>query len=289
MPLDSPIRVTIGMPVYNGDKTLRPVLESIIGQTYKNFQLVISDNASSDGTENICREFAATDERIRYIRQVRNIGGAANFDFVLAKADTEYFMWAAADDVRSSGFLEKNVDFLDHNPDFLGSTCPVRFEGEQFDPIRMGDQTRDETDPFMRMLNFFQIWHANGRFYSLFRTDVLRTIKAESSIGPFFASDWTLVLELLKKGKLKRIDDGFVVLGRNGLSNSSDTFAACRTRTLCWVLPMVDFSKETIRLFSDAPLSYRLKLLSILAKVNIITFKWQIQAEIKRRSLKSLT
>src|SRR5438093_1034374 len=160
-------RVTVGMPVYNGGEALRRVLESIAGQTYKNFNLVISDNASTDETENICRELSNSDKRVIYIRQPKNIGAEANFDFVLAKADTEYFMWAAADDVRSSEFIERNVEFLDRNLDFLGSTCPVRFAGGEFDAVTMGDQTREESDPFERMLNFFQIWHANGRFYSL--------------------------------------------------------------------------------------------------------------------------
>src|SRR5262245_33185402 len=105
-------RVTIGMPVYNGGATLRRVLESVIGQTYTNFKLVISDNASTDGTEALCRELSRKDERVIYIRQVENIGAEKNFDFVLSKADSEYFMWNAADDVRSKDFLEKNIDFL---------------------------------------------------------------------------------------------------------------------------------------------------------------------------------
>src|SRR5690242_3957153 len=99
-------RVTIGMPVYNGGEKLRHVLQTIVGQTYKNFLLIISDNASTDVTESICRDLASRDQRVIYIRQSENIGAEANFDFVLSKAGTEHFMWAAADDLRSEDFIE---------------------------------------------------------------------------------------------------------------------------------------------------------------------------------------
>src|SRR5215469_1018587 len=144
------------MPVYNGAQTLSRVLESISKQSYEDFRLVISDNASTDTTESICRELASEHRRVVYIRQPTNIGASANFDFVLAKADTEYFMWAAADDIHSADFIQKNVEFLDSHPDFLGSTCPVRFQGGDYNAVTMGDQTRDEPDRFERMLKFFE-------------------------------------------------------------------------------------------------------------------------------------
>ena len=280
MSWNAPPRVTIGMPVYNGGDGLGHVIESILGQTYKNLKLVISDNASSDQTESICREFEAHDDRVIYIRQAKNIGAEANFDFVLSKANTEYFMWAAADDLRSREFIEKNIAFLDRNLDFLASTCPVRFAGSEFDPIWMGDQTRDEADPFVRMLNFFQLWHANGRFYSLFRTNALHALK--SPRRSYLGSDWTIVVELLQKGKFKRLDSGFLELGRHGLSNSPDIFARYRNRTICWLLPMIDFSLTIVPLFARASFKYKVRILLILLKANLITFKWQIKFELKR-------
>jgi glycosyltransferase involved in cell wall biosynthesis len=280
-PLSGVPRVTIGMPVYNGSATLQHALESVVAQSYPNFRLVISDNASTDATESICRKFAAADERVTYIRQRANLGADDNFAFVLSQADTEYFMWAAADDVRSSDFIEKNIAFLDENSDFIGSTCPVRFAGDAFDSVRMGDQTRDEENPFERMLRFFQIWHANGRFYSLFRTAALRAVR--SCGRRFFASDWGVVVELLAKGKLKRLDSGFVELGPRGASNSLDIFAKYRNHLLCWFLPMFEFSFTVSPLFARAPLKYRARILLTLLKVNMITFNWQITFEIKRR------
>lgn len=90
--------VSIGMPVYNGEPFIREALDSLLDQTFTNFELIISDNASTDGTEAICREYASKDERIRYVRQTENRGALANFQFVLDEAVGEYFMWAAHDD-----------------------------------------------------------------------------------------------------------------------------------------------------------------------------------------------
>ncbi len=91
-------QVSIGMPVYNGEPFIREALDSLLAQTFTNFELIISDNGSTDATEAICKEYAEKDVRIRYVRQGENRGAVANFWFVLNEAVGEYFMWAAADD-----------------------------------------------------------------------------------------------------------------------------------------------------------------------------------------------
>jgi glycosyltransferase involved in cell wall biosynthesis len=92
-------KVSIGMPVYNGEKFIHDALNSILAQTFTDFELIISDNGSTDSTEAICRVYAEKDDRIRYVRQVENKGGLFNFKFVLDEAVGDYFMWAAHDDV----------------------------------------------------------------------------------------------------------------------------------------------------------------------------------------------
>jgi len=99
-------QVSIGMPVYNGEPFIREALDSLLAQTFTDFELIISDNASTDGTEAICREYAVKDDRIRYVRQAENRGALANFQFVLDEAVGEYFMWAAADDVWDVKWIE---------------------------------------------------------------------------------------------------------------------------------------------------------------------------------------
>lgn len=106
--------VSIGMPVYNGAEYIRETLDALLAQTFTDFELIISDNASTDETAEICREYAERDLRIVYIRQEGNIGARANFQLVLDKARGAYFMWAAADDrLGTSRTLSDLVKSLD--------------------------------------------------------------------------------------------------------------------------------------------------------------------------------
>ncbi len=109
--------VSIGMPVYNGEKYIREALDSLLSQTYTNFEMIISDNASIDNTQAICEEYASKDERIRYIRQKVNIGPINNFQFVLDESDCEFFMWAAHDDTKDRRFIELCVEVFNQNGD----------------------------------------------------------------------------------------------------------------------------------------------------------------------------
>ena len=99
-------QISIGMPVYNGEPYIREALDSLLAQTFTDFELIISDNASTDGTEAICRKYAASDARIQYVRQTKNQGPMSNFQFVLHEAVGEYFIWAAADDSQDRRLLE---------------------------------------------------------------------------------------------------------------------------------------------------------------------------------------
>ncbi len=99
-------KVSIGMPVYNGAAYVCEALDSLLAQTYRDFELIISDNASTDGTRSICEGYASRDPRIRYVRQPENIGAVGNFRYVLSEARGEYFMWAAHDDFWFPEFVD---------------------------------------------------------------------------------------------------------------------------------------------------------------------------------------
>lgn len=107
--------VSIGMPVYNDVTYIREALESLLSQSFTDFELVISDNASTDGTGTVCEEYARRDPRIIYIRQEGNIGAISNFNFVLRKARGEFFMWAASDDVWDLDFIKLMAEALRNN------------------------------------------------------------------------------------------------------------------------------------------------------------------------------
>ncbi len=112
--------LSIGLPVYNGESFLRETLDSILSQTYKNFELIISDNCSTDSTRDICEKYAGKDSRIRYIRQPHNIGALNNFLFVLNVASGYFFMWNAADDVITPmEYLQKLIGKMGNNYDYV--------------------------------------------------------------------------------------------------------------------------------------------------------------------------
>ena len=109
-------RLNIGLPVYNGERYLAESLDSLLGQSYENFELIISDNASTDGTAEICRRYMKQDCRIRYICQPRNIRPAPNHNFLVGHARGELFKWAAYDDVYAHDLLKCCIDALDEYP-----------------------------------------------------------------------------------------------------------------------------------------------------------------------------
>ena len=116
--MNKKIKVTIGIPVYNSERSIKRRIEEICSQTFQDFVIVISDNASTDKTRHICEEFSKEDERISIFHQEKNRGQYCNFNFILSKANTEYFVMAPGDDIWSKNFLEKNVEFLEKENGF---------------------------------------------------------------------------------------------------------------------------------------------------------------------------
>jgi glycosyltransferase involved in cell wall biosynthesis len=270
------------MPVRNGEKTIRQALESLLTQTWADFVLVISDNASTDNTGQICQEYAVGDPRIRYVRQPHNIGAEANFHYVFHSATSEYFMWAADDDVRSPDFLERNLSFLQENKDYVASTCPTRFHGRDFDTRAMGDASLADEDRYLRLLNSFGAWHANGRFYSLLRREIVaKWIVLKHS---FLGSDWTLITHLAMHGKFNRLEDGWVELGAHGISNTTNTFASYRRGWVDWILPFRGLSADTLRIMHNASIMQRARVLARLAHLNLQGFVCQLKLSMTQRA-----
>ena len=112
-------RLSIGVPVYNGEAFLRQTLESILAQSFREFELIISDNGSTDGTEPIAREFAARDARVCYHRNATNLGLAKNYNILFSLASGGYFKWASADDLLLPGYLERCIEVLDRDPEVV--------------------------------------------------------------------------------------------------------------------------------------------------------------------------
>jgi len=177
-------KVSIGLPVYNGEKYIRDALDSLIHQTFTDFELIISDNASTDNTGKICREYMSIDSRISYFRQENNIGPIANFSFVLAQAKSACFMWAAYDDVWDKEYLNKALYQLERKDiDFVFPTFILRSIGFGFYKVinREIFDFIDSADRRLRVLKFLALHHDSHKcniVYSLFNTEFLREEKA---------------------------------------------------------------------------------------------------------------
>jgi glycosyltransferase involved in cell wall biosynthesis len=174
--------VTIGLPVYNGERYLRLSLDSLLSQSFTDFELLISDNASTDGTAEICREYAERDPRIRYTRQASNIGAGPNHNILPTMARTPYFKWASHDDVYDPELLRKCMDMFRARPDAALVHCwdaRIDIDGNRL-PERPYALDTANPSPAARLRSL--LWTDGGDdFYGVIRTDVLRQLGPHGS------------------------------------------------------------------------------------------------------------
>jgi glycosyltransferase involved in cell wall biosynthesis len=268
--------VSIGMPVYNGAETLERVLESLAHQSFADFELIISDNNSTDDTAAICIDYAKKDPRVRYFRQPVNIGSGLNFKFVLDQALAPYFMWAAADDIRSTDWLQVNYEFLRANPRYVASTSPNGFEGCSLDSADLVRFSL-EGDVCNRLHRFFDhCWLSHGIFYSLIRTGILRGCDV---IGrSFIAADWAIDLYLARHGEIYRTSEGLTVFGIHGVSNGNDAYKAFRNSRIELLFPFMAMTWYAFSLTRGLPLFCRAQMIWILTRFNVLVAFGQIRS-----------
>lgn len=206
-------RVSIGLPIYNAERYLAEAIDSILAQTYTDFELIISDNASTDRTQEIALEFAAADTRIRYVRHDSNRGAAFNFNYVVHHTDGEFFHWAAHDDVLAPTFLEKclagfeaspgavlvfpQTALIDEQGSYLRSYTEVTRKGGRNAAERLWQLlgSRNGSDSWLNMC--FPV-------FGLIRRAALRRT---SLIANFPRSDMLLLVELALLGSFVELPD----------------------------------------------------------------------------------
>lgn len=199
-------RVSIGMPVYNGGRWLRASLDSLLAQRYADFELIISDNASTDDSEAICREYAARDARIRYVRNPRNIGASDNFNAVFRLARGEYFKWASCNDLCEPDFVGRCVAALDADPGtvlayprtrlMLGDDGPYQ---DYVDNLELLDDS-----PGARFRGLLERIRLNNVMNGVIRRS---SLACTPLIEVYFSSDVNLMAELALHGKFREIPD----------------------------------------------------------------------------------
>jgi glycosyltransferase involved in cell wall biosynthesis len=189
--------VTIGMPIYNEERFLERAINSLRAQSYKNIQIIISDNASTDRTAEIGLRLADEDERIRYLRAEENIGVAANFRRVLEMAEGEYFMWAAGHDEWSEDLIAASVATLDSN-----ATASIAFARSYWIDASGQRDDRDTDYPDTRNLSviarFFTVFW--GNMHPVLGVIRLQNLRRTRSIQSFAGADLVLLSELILMG-----------------------------------------------------------------------------------------
>jgi glycosyltransferase involved in cell wall biosynthesis len=203
--MQNPPRLSIGVPVYNGEKFLQQALDSLLNQTFTDFELIICDNASTDNTEGICKNYLAKDKRIRYYRNHENIGCACNFNRVFKLASGEYFKWAAYDDLHAPDFLTKCIQILDQDPSIIlchTQTSLIDEKGNFLQDycIKLKTDSSKKHERFHELLTK----HLCYQCYGVIRASALR---ATPPMGSYGNADGIFLLRLGILGKFYEIPE----------------------------------------------------------------------------------
>jgi glycosyltransferase involved in cell wall biosynthesis len=193
-------RVSIAIPAYNVEAFVGLSIESLLGQSYGDIEVVISDNASTDGTEEICRSYAAKDARVRYVRRQTNIGGPGNFRYVFSLCSGELHKWSTADDYWHKDFVAKAVGVLDSNPDVVLCYPKTRMVDVTGAPIEDYDDNlhlldESPTKRFADVIDRLSLCHAH---LGLIRRSALARTRL---IAPHKWSDMDFIAEMALYGK----------------------------------------------------------------------------------------
>jgi glycosyltransferase involved in cell wall biosynthesis len=199
-------RVSIGMPVFNGEAYMSETIATILGQDFEDLELIVSDNASTDATGDIVRELAARDPRVRYVRNAENLGAARNYNQLVAFARGEYFKWAGYDDLMAPGHVRRCVEVLDAEPEVVLAyprTTIIDGDGEVVREHADNLHLRSP-DPVQRVSDFARWFTLCNPCFGVIRRDVLDTTRL---VQPFVSSDVPLLAELAVLGQWHEVPE----------------------------------------------------------------------------------
>lgn len=248
--------VSIGMPVYNGSRYLSAALDSLLAQEYPDFEIIISDNASDDETEVICRDYAARDVRVRHYRADRNMGPLWNFVRVFELASGEYFMWAAHDDLRHPSYLRRCVTALDQNPravfcctgvrliDELGNEVSDAFRFRSYPPT--GATPRERLRALLRSTYWLHV-------YSLMRTTALARTRRGN---PIWGWDVVVVAEMCLRGEVVEVPEKLFDYRYFAAKTTEDLAQSLSTSDVRVSVSCSDLAADLMESVQRSPLSF---------------------------------
>ncbi|MEP6486180.1 glycosyltransferase [Microcoleus vaginatus GB2-A3] len=279
MPTDNQPKVSIAMPVYNGDRYLCQALDSLLAQDYPNFELLISDNASTDSTPEICQEYAAKNPKIRYFRNSTNIGALSNFNQVFKLSTGEYFMWAAHDDLWVPSYVSKCLAQLQSHPNAVLCFSEIQFIDELGFPKNREYNDLLETvgkdiPERIRRLTYKLNWY--DAIYGLMRADAL---KKTNLMSGKYGSDVILLMELMLLGEFAKVPEklfAYRVLPNNHEENFHQPYSslAKELMSVSWHSNLTpDLKSQIHRDFVNSLCSLNTSWLSLILREKSMAFK----------------
>jgi glycosyltransferase involved in cell wall biosynthesis len=202
-------RISIGLPVYNGERFVAEAIEAVLNQTFPNLELIICDNASTDHTEEICRDCAAQDKRVRYHRNEVNIGANPNYRRAFDLSTAEYFKWVTHDDLQTLDFLEKTLPVMDQDPGIVLCYPQVLVIDENGSVLKrrsygLGTNANLISRPQDRLGKILWINWGSPPLYGIMRSSVLRKTLL---LGSTYAADQILLAELALHGRFYEVPE----------------------------------------------------------------------------------
>ena len=242
-------KVSICIPVYNAAKTMSRCLESVVKQNFDDYEIIISDNNSTDNSFNICNFYNKKYKRIKLFKQKKKIPVYSNFKFLLKKAKGKYIMWIASHHQISKNFLLNNSKNLDNNHDFvasMGIDYFIKNKKKEIHKQKFGFQNNSYNNI---KLFLKKCWRTHGLFYSLIRRENL--FKSSKFLKPYLASDWIFMLSLINNGKVYREKKAFIILGKEGASTQKKLKLYIKRKYLSF-LPYYHFNKNFIKIINSS-------------------------------------
>lgn len=223
---DAPL-VSVGLPVRDGERFLAEAIEAVLAQDLPDLELVISDNASTDATEDICRRYAAADPRVAYQRSPINRGAAWNYNAVVQAARGRYFKWATHDDLIEPSYLSRCVEVLERRPEVVLCYTRVADIDEHGNRLHVRPPVRHVVGPSVphRIRRLLLEPTACFEILGVTRTDQLRATRL---IGPYASSDRTLLLELALLGEFHEVDAVLALHRDHGATSTNRYHARAR-------------------------------------------------------------
>jgi len=264
-------RVSIGLPVFNGEKYIKQTLDSILTQTFNDFELIISDNASSDETPQICREYVANDKRIYYIRNKSNLGAAWNHNLVFRLSSSKYFKWISHDDVLAPEYLSKCVNVLDNDPTVVLCHSKTRCIDKDSKLIRLlGRESFDfnlrfaSSKPYVRFGEIINMQYRSWIF--IFGVIRAKALKKTRLFGNYHSADRNLLSELSLLGRLYEIPEYLFFWRQHSEQYTNRVFSSDRKQLAWWtnigkvIFPHWRILIEYFRSVKQVPLDWLQKL-----------------------------